>query len=238
MATIFGDDNDEKILQKNFPSTTQDSSGQWKMEFQYVLNSSIAFDTDVVPAFNSTVPPEFAIPGVTAGLLLLGKTYSPNEMPGYQNLTLAYTLPSSESTGSPSNPADPPTLEANTVFREVPVENALAPGTDEGLSPGEVSAQHAIGNSTKFAFQVQFIRTEVQTNGSINETELISKVGKRSDPTGLQGVGASYPAAEQNRWLYTSLSINTIPGNNRQVREEWTYDEAGWDAALYAEEGE
>lgn len=235
-VTIFGAEPDEAILQKNYPVTTQDSSGQWTMEFEYVVRKDIAYDSNVVPDQNTSVPPQFAIPEVTPGLILLGKTYTPNDMPGYLNLRLNYALPQSESVGSPKQPGDE-TKEASTTFREVPVENAIDPETDDFYPAAAVTAAKASGDDTKAAFQSQYILTTVEKTGVINEAELIVGVGMRSTPTGLSNVGSTYSASKrQNRWLKTSIGINTIQGGNRQVREEWTYSE-NWNEILYVVDG-
>ena len=228
MATIFGDDTGNIILQKNYPATDRDSSGQWKMEFLYVVNKEIAYDAGILPVHNSPVPTEFLIPGVTVNLILNSTKFTVNEAPGYFNLRLVYSLPKSESTGTPVQEGDT-TLEGNTTFREIPLE---APGAAAGggtLSDSEIAQMKAEGRKTKSAFQSQFTNTTVQKDDAISEADLISGVGKRSAPIGL---GA--PTAD--RWLLTSKQLSTIQGGNRQLRQTWTYDETGWENLLYADE--
>lgn len=231
-GSIFGNGDDLYELQKNFPVTERDSSGQWKMEFAYVVSKETAYDN--LPAEGSSVPPAFLIPNVTVGLELTSTKFSVNDMPGYYDLRLIYTLPKSESTGTPVREGDT-TLEGNTTFREVPIEQAKT-ATGETLSDSEIAMLKAENQQTKSAFQSQFTNTTVESDDGISETELISGVGKRSNPIGLTGVGTSYPDQEQDRWLLTSKQLSTIQGGNRQVRQTWTYDETGWADLLYADE--
>jgi hypothetical protein len=82
------------------------------------------------------------------------------------------------------------------------------------------------GVTSFIAPQPTYTYTQIVSNFTFSESNIVENVGTIDSPTGM-----SSPSA--NKWLKTSKTV-TPQGDKYQITETWQYSASGWDTDIYS----